>query len=67
VSPNDILSAGNFLNYFGKTDLGCTGVGKVTVYPVFIRKVYPAHLIFHIMCDDVSQISILYYIILYIT
>jgi hypothetical protein len=38
---NDILTAGNFLNYFGKTDLGCTGVGKVTVYPVVIRKVYP--------------------------
>ncbi|CAO2205929.1 unnamed protein product [Urochloa humidicola] len=39
VSSNDILSAGNLLNYFGKTDLiGCTGVGKVTVYPVFIRK-----------------------------
>ncbi|RLN04686.1 hypothetical protein C2845_PM13G04690 [Panicum miliaceum] len=38
MSSNDILSAGNFLNYFGKTDLGCTGVGKTTVYPVFIRK-----------------------------
>ncbi|AQK50467.1 MRE11B [Zea mays] len=38
LSVNDILTAGNFLNYFGKTDLGCTGVGKVTVYPVVIRK-----------------------------
>ncbi|PUZ50358.1 hypothetical protein GQ55_6G052900 [Panicum hallii var. hallii] len=38
LSLNDILSAGNFLNYFGKTDLGCTGVGKITVYPLFIRK-----------------------------
>ncbi|CAD6266036.1 unnamed protein product [Miscanthus lutarioriparius] len=38
LSVNDILTAGNLLNYFGKTDLGCTGVGKVTIYPVFIRK-----------------------------
>ncbi|KAG2577109.1 hypothetical protein PVAP13_6NG081100 [Panicum virgatum] len=38
MSSNDILSAGNFLNYFGKTDLGCTGISKTTVYPVFIRK-----------------------------
>ncbi|OEL37655.1 Double-strand break repair protein MRE11 [Dichanthelium oligosanthes] len=38
LSANYILSAGNLLNYFGKMDLGCTGVGKVTVYPVLIRK-----------------------------
>ncbi|KAG2581949.1 hypothetical protein PVAP13_6KG080700 [Panicum virgatum] len=38
MSSNDILSAGNFLNYFGKTDLGCTGVGKTTVCPIFIIK-----------------------------
>ncbi|WVZ94820.1 hypothetical protein U9M48_040664, partial [Paspalum notatum var. saurae] len=28
LSTNDILACGNFVNYFGKTDLGCTGVGK---------------------------------------
>nr|CAB3480182.1 unnamed protein product [Digitaria exilis] len=38
LSSNDILSAGNLLNYFGKTNLGCTGVGKVTIYPEFIKK-----------------------------
>ncbi|OQU79987.1 hypothetical protein SORBI_3007G061500 [Sorghum bicolor] len=38
LSVNDILTAGNLLNYFGKTDLGCTSVGKVKIYPLFIRK-----------------------------
>lgn len=50
MSSNDILSAGNLLNYFGKTDLGCTGVGKVTVYPVFIRKVYPFDVSYSMQC-----------------
>jgi len=49
MSSNDILSAGNFLNYFGKTDLGCTGVGKTTVCPIFIIKVHPFDILYSII------------------
>ncbi|TVU43038.1 hypothetical protein EJB05_09473, partial [Eragrostis curvula] len=38
MSAIDILSACNFLNYFGKMDLGSSGVGKITVSPILIKK-----------------------------
>ncbi|TVU10894.1 hypothetical protein EJB05_44449, partial [Eragrostis curvula] len=33
-----ILSACNLVNYFGKMDLGGSGVGQIAVYPVLIKK-----------------------------
>ena len=45
------------MNYFGKTDLGCTGVGKVTIYPVFIRKVYPLGVLYSMKCQQNSVIT----------
>ncbi|XP_062191206.1 double-strand break repair protein MRE11-like [Phragmites australis] len=39
LSAIDTLSACNFLNYFGKMNLGSTGVGNITVSPILIRKV----------------------------
>ncbi|KAH9613425.1 hypothetical protein KSS87_022323 [Heliosperma pusillum] len=38
LSAVDILSACNLANYFGKMDLGGSGVGQITVYPILIRK-----------------------------
>ncbi|KAL6658935.1 hypothetical protein ACP70R_002975 [Stipagrostis hirtigluma subsp. patula] len=38
LSANDVLSSANLINYFGKMDIGCTGVGEVKVYPVLIKK-----------------------------
>ncbi|CAL4947469.1 unnamed protein product [Urochloa decumbens] len=38
LSAIDILSACNLVNYFGKMDLGGSGVGQITVYPVLIKK-----------------------------
>lgn len=38
LSSIDILSACNLVNYFGKMDLGGSGVGQITVYPVLVRK-----------------------------
>ncbi|KAG8043620.1 hypothetical protein GUJ93_ZPchr0458g22771 [Zizania palustris] len=38
LSAIDILSACNLANYFGKMDLGGSGVGQISVYPVLIKK-----------------------------
>ncbi|KAF0897708.1 hypothetical protein E2562_000424 [Oryza meyeriana var. granulata] len=38
LSAIDILSASNFVNYFGKVDLGSFGVDQISVCPIFIRK-----------------------------
>lgn len=38
LSAIDILSACNLVNYFGKMDLGSSGVGQITLYPILIRK-----------------------------
>ncbi|KAF7836778.1 double-strand break repair protein MRE11 [Senna tora] len=38
LSAVDILSACNLVNYFGKTVLGGSGVGQITVYPILIKK-----------------------------
>uniref|UniRef100_A0A803MH54 Double-strand break repair protein n=1 Tax=Chenopodium quinoa TaxID=63459 RepID=A0A803MH54_CHEQI len=38
LSAVDILSACNLVNYFGKMDLGGSGVGQITVCPILIRK-----------------------------
>ncbi|XP_027068744.2 double-strand break repair protein MRE11-like isoform X1 [Coffea arabica] len=38
LSAIDILSACNLVNYFGKTVLGGSGVGQITLYPILIRK-----------------------------
>ncbi|XP_074302214.1 double-strand break repair protein MRE11-like isoform X2 [Silene latifolia] len=38
LSAVDILSACNLANYFGKMDLGGSGVGQITLYPILIRK-----------------------------
>ncbi|KAL5231957.1 hypothetical protein ABZP36_030733 [Zizania latifolia] len=38
LSVIDILSACNFVNYFGKVDLGSSGVGQPSVFPIFIKK-----------------------------
>uniref|UniRef100_A0A0E0LRV1 Mre11 DNA-binding domain-containing protein n=1 Tax=Oryza punctata TaxID=4537 RepID=A0A0E0LRV1_ORYPU len=38
MSAIDILSACNFVNYFGKVDPGSSDVGQISVCPVFIKK-----------------------------
>ncbi|XP_062184298.1 double-strand break repair protein MRE11 isoform X2 [Phragmites australis] len=38
LSAIDILSACNLVNYFGKMDLGGSGVGQISVYPVLLKK-----------------------------
>ncbi|XP_021758718.1 LOW QUALITY PROTEIN: double-strand break repair protein MRE11-like [Chenopodium quinoa] len=38
LSAVDIFSACNLVNYFGKMDLGGSGVGQITVCPILIRK-----------------------------
>ncbi|XP_048498670.2 double-strand break repair protein MRE11 isoform X2 [Beta vulgaris subsp. vulgaris] len=38
LSAVDILSACNLVNYFGKMDLGGSGVGQISVYPILVRK-----------------------------
>nr|XP_016467934.1 PREDICTED: double-strand break repair protein MRE11-like isoform X4 [Nicotiana tabacum] len=38
LSAVDILSACNLVNYFGKMDLGGSGVGQIALYPILIRK-----------------------------
>ncbi|CAO2036664.1 unnamed protein product [Urochloa humidicola] len=38
LSAIDIVSACNLVNYFGKMDLGGSGVGQIAVYPVLIKK-----------------------------
>nr|APZ84323.1 double strand break repair nuclease MRE11A [Zea mays subsp. mays] len=38
LSAIDILSACNLVNYFGKMDLGGSGVGQIAVYPVLVKK-----------------------------
>ncbi|CAH9099414.1 unnamed protein product [Cuscuta europaea] len=38
LSAVDILSACNLVNYFGKMDLGGSGVGQISLYPILIRK-----------------------------
>ncbi|RLM74523.1 hypothetical protein C2845_PM15G25720 [Panicum miliaceum] len=38
LSAIDILSACNLVNYFGKMDLGGSGVGQIAIYPVLIKK-----------------------------
>lgn len=38
LSAVDILSACNLINYFGKMDLGSSGVGQITIHPILIRK-----------------------------
>lgn len=40
MSAIDILSSCNFLNYFGKMNLETSGVGKISVFPILIRKVH---------------------------
>jgi double-strand break repair protein MRE11 len=39
VMFDDILSACNLVNYFGKTILGGSGVGEITLHPILIKKV----------------------------
>ncbi|XP_015161537.1 uncharacterized protein [Solanum tuberosum] len=39
LSAVDILSACNLVNYFGKMDLGGSGVGQIALHPILIRKV----------------------------
>ncbi|MED6136860.1 meiotic recombination [Stylosanthes scabra] len=38
LSAVDILSACNLVNYFGKTVLGGSGVGQITLHPILIKK-----------------------------
>ncbi|XP_018477648.1 double-strand break repair protein MRE11 isoform X3 [Raphanus sativus] len=38
LSAIDILSACNLVNYFGKMNLGGSGVGQITLYPILMRK-----------------------------
>ncbi|KAL5081714.1 hypothetical protein RYX36_010135 [Vicia faba] len=38
LSVVDILSACNLVNYFGKTVLGGSGVGQITINPILIKK-----------------------------
>ncbi|CAO2833472.1 unnamed protein product [Amaranthus hypochondriacus] len=38
LSAVDILSACNLVNYFGKMNLGGSGVGQITIYPILIKK-----------------------------
>ncbi|RAL44580.1 hypothetical protein DM860_003339 [Cuscuta australis] len=38
LSAVDILSACNLVNYFGKMDLGSSGIGQISLYPILIRK-----------------------------
>ncbi|XP_010539183.1 PREDICTED: double-strand break repair protein MRE11 [Tarenaya hassleriana] len=38
LSAIDILSACNLVNYFGKMNLGGSGVGQITLCPILIRK-----------------------------
>ncbi|XP_059306024.1 double-strand break repair protein MRE11 isoform X1 [Lycium ferocissimum] len=38
LSAVDILSACNLVNYFGKMDLGGSGVGEIALYPILMRK-----------------------------
>ncbi|KAJ7535711.1 hypothetical protein O6H91_12G043300 [Diphasiastrum complanatum] len=38
LSAIDILSACNLVNYFGKTILGGSGVGQITLHPILLRK-----------------------------
>uniref|UniRef100_A0A0E0ARJ5 Mre11 DNA-binding domain-containing protein n=1 Tax=Oryza glumipatula TaxID=40148 RepID=A0A0E0ARJ5_9ORYZ len=38
LSATDILSACNFVNYFGKVDPGSSDVDQISVCPVFIKK-----------------------------
>uniref|UniRef100_A0ACD5V0Z7 Uncharacterized protein n=1 Tax=Avena sativa TaxID=4498 RepID=A0ACD5V0Z7_AVESA len=38
LSAIDILSACNLVNYFGKMDLGGSGVGQIAVHPVLVKK-----------------------------
>ncbi|KAK3122851.1 hypothetical protein QOZ80_8AG0619250 [Eleusine coracana subsp. coracana] len=38
TSTIDILSSCNFLNYFGKMNLGTSGIGKISVSPILITK-----------------------------
>ncbi|CAA6667556.1 unnamed protein product [Spirodela intermedia] len=38
LSAMDILSACNLVNYFGKTVLGGSGVGQISLHPILIRK-----------------------------
>lgn len=38
LSAVDILSACNLVNYFGKMDLGGSGVGQIALHPILIRK-----------------------------
>ncbi|KAK4348390.1 hypothetical protein RND71_031145 [Anisodus tanguticus] len=38
LSAVDILSACNLVNYFGKMDLGGSGVGQISLFPILIRK-----------------------------
>ncbi|CAJ1957025.1 unnamed protein product [Sphenostylis stenocarpa] len=38
LSVVDILSACNLVNYFGKTVLGGSGVGQITLHPILIKK-----------------------------
>ncbi|XP_015691641.1 double-strand break repair protein MRE11 isoform X2 [Oryza brachyantha] len=38
LSAIDILSVCNLVNYFGKMDLGGSGVGQIAVYPVLVKK-----------------------------
>nr|VDD17537.1 unnamed protein product [Brassica rapa] len=38
LSAIDILSACNLVNYFGKMNLGGSGVGQISLYPILMRK-----------------------------
>jgi hypothetical protein len=40
MSAIDVLAAAGFVNYFGKVDLGSSGVGQILLHPVLIKKVF---------------------------
>uniref|UniRef100_A0ACD6ABA2 Uncharacterized protein n=1 Tax=Avena sativa TaxID=4498 RepID=A0ACD6ABA2_AVESA len=38
LSAIDVLAAAGFVNYFGKVDLGSSGVGQISLHPILITK-----------------------------
>nr|GEX17269.1 double-strand break repair protein MRE11 [Tanacetum cinerariifolium] len=38
LSADDILSACNLVNYFGRMVLGGSGVAEIALYPILIKK-----------------------------
>ena len=55
LSDIDVLAAAGFVNYFGKVDLGSSGVGQISLHPILIKKVNP--LCLHTYCTISSIIN----------